>query len=692
MHKKFTLAIALGMLLSAMPVAAEGRSAAFAPRRAPLRAVLAGTEANVRIAATPFTAPAKAPARVPDDGREYTVVLEEDFSLCTAGSVDEPDKNYIENSAYMIPSKYTHTPGWGGRGIMQAGGAICIGKVTDPYTQAEMTGQIETPELDLHRDNGRAYLSFRAKALAPDVDLLSIRWVDNSEGLPVTGETQTCYIHGIAWSTVNVDLTDCPEHAVIQIWSEYAEVLIDDIKVEQYHAIIDAPKALKWTEFTGDSFNANWTSVEGADHYIFNCYYVRREGTEDQLPNYKYVRRDIVVNDTTYHVDGLNPEKVHYYYINAVNADGVKSEESQLVEVMALTVPAGIEVSDVTKDGFKVSWNPVLNAEGYGFQAIVDHTAPQDEWYAILDEPFDAIQSEGSVGEPYINPVGYYDMDSYGMTRANWVMYEGGVINGAIAFWNHQSSYGDMYYGELVSPIITIGQSTGEIKIEADFATLDNVRPYIQIAVPGVVDGVTQWVLGAGGEVKQTIGKDWTHVSLSYKVKPGLVRISIGTTDGGWLYMDNLKISINLPEGAKQRLPYHYNETTDLENPWYYCPTPDRTKDDKYSFALMAARLKPGSWLFPIYITSDWSSLIDVPDIEWDGVIAAPAQAEATFSATAADGTLTIANPGTLDLTITDIAGRTAARTAATQATIALPKGIYIISAPGCRAVKTIVK
>lgn len=635
---------------------------------------------------------------VPDDGREYAVVLEEDFSLMTAGAENDPDPHFINDEYNMIPSRYTHTPGWGGRAVMQAGGAVCLGYYTDPYVGTKMTGQLETPELDLHRDQGKAFVSFRAKLLAPDqFDMITVRWVAEDEGMPLTGEAQTLPVNGIQWTNIDVELSGCPSNAVIQVYADELELLIDDFKVGQYKAEIDAPKALKWTDFTGDSFTANWTAVENAEYYIFNCFYIRRQGTEDTLPDYKYVARDVKVTDTSYHLSNLNREKVYYYYIRAVAPSGALSEESELVEVLDLTVPDNVRISDVSAEGFRVEWDPVFNAEGYGFQSILDHKAMQDEDYAILDENFDQIVNDGSIGDPYVNAIGLYDMDSYGMSRANWVMYEGGVINGAIALHNYVSSYDTPYYGELVSPIMTIGQSTGEITIEADFATLDpGVRPYVQIAVPGKVDGQTQWVLGAGGEIKTDIGEDWTHVKKTYKVNPGLVRFSIGCTDGGWLYMDNLKITVNLPKDAVQRNLYKYDEIKDgLDAPSYYCETADRQTGDHFSFALMAARQRPGSYMIPIYVTSEWTETYQVPDeLEWTGIEAVEAAAvEAVSFGVKVDGrAIVIDNPVGKAIVVVDMSGRTVGRTALNAATIDVQPGVYVVSAAGGEAVKVAVK
>lgn len=636
----------------------------------------------------PFVnAAVKAPAKaVPDDGREYVTVIEEDFSLFTAGSEDNPDKTFLEGNDEVIPSKYTHTPGWKGRGVMSAGGAVCLGFVKDPYTQATMTGQIELPPLDLHKDAGRAYLSFKAKPLPPDVDMLTIRWVtpaDTENPFGTTGEEQTVYIQPGKWQKVEVDLTECPENACVQIFSEYHEVLLDDIKIMQHQPEVDAPKALKWTDYTGDSFTAHWSKVEGADHYILNCFYIRREATEEMPADYKYILKDKELTDTLYHFTNLKPERVYYYYVRAVGPTGQLSEESRVVEVMALTVPAGVTFNNVTSKGFDVSWDPVLNAESYEVNTSLAHVAPADEEFDLINDDFSAIVNEGTIGNPYGNTYGYYDMNVYGMNRAGWVMYDGGVINGGVCFHNYISAYGEQYYGELVSPIYIISQSTGDITIEADFATDDKgVMPYIQVAVVEKIDGKSTWVLGAGGTIDVDLNREWKHVKLQYKVKPGIIRFSIGCTDGDWLYMDNLRIAIGLPKGGIQVMPYHSREVYVDEGLTLHVPTPDRTENDAYGVSITAVRRKPGSTFFPIYIYSDDSPYYDVPDVDWTGV-ADVSTDSAGITAKSVAGGMEISNPGCRAVIVCDLSGRTVARTAEAFATVSLRPGIYIVSSKG---------
>ncbi|MBS5436825.1 MAG: hypothetical protein KHX59_03220 [Prevotella sp.] len=46
---------------------------------------------------------------LPDDGREYTAVVSEDFSLCSAGTNENPDRTFIEGPGYPPESTSPET-------------------------------------------------------------------------------------------------------------------------------------------------------------------------------------------------------------------------------------------------------------------------------------------------------------------------------------------------------------------------------------------------------------------------------------------------------------------------------------------------------------------------------------------------------------------------------------------------------
>ena len=57
---------------------------------------------------------------------EPTVVIDEDFSLFTAGSEENPDDKSITTSSFYVESKYTKIPKWIGYNVCQAGGVCAL--------------------------------------------------------------------------------------------------------------------------------------------------------------------------------------------------------------------------------------------------------------------------------------------------------------------------------------------------------------------------------------------------------------------------------------------------------------------------------------------------------------------------------------------------------------------------------------
>ena len=81
------------------------------------------------------------------------VVLEEDFSLCTAGTPEKPDTMNIApgtNYVYEVDAAYTHQPHWSGYYVFQAGGCVAVSEYD--YYGYIYGGHISTPEVLSHND------------------------------------------------------------------------------------------------------------------------------------------------------------------------------------------------------------------------------------------------------------------------------------------------------------------------------------------------------------------------------------------------------------------------------------------------------------------------------------------------------------------------------------------------------------
>ena len=208
------------------------------------------------------------------DGKEVSSVLvDEDFSKMTKGTVDEPDGERLaayyglEPGADIDPS-LTGQPGWTGHNVYSAGGAVLVKEdgITAP-------GAINTPLGDY---SGSLTITFRYKILkgstADGQVLVSVLKGGISKGQDVVGtNTYTkfaVYSGQDEWREAVMRCTNksADNDGFIQ-FCVYGNIIIDDIKVTSTQNFIANPKLLPVTDFKATSFTANWEPVRLAYGY-----------------------------------------------------------------------------------------------------------------------------------------------------------------------------------------------------------------------------------------------------------------------------------------------------------------------------------------------------------------------------------------------------------------------------------------
>lgn len=202
---------------------------------------------------------------------EPTVVVEEDFSLFTAGSEANPDDVDITTSNYFVKSEYTHVPNWIGYNVYQAGGACALLEWSTPQVGTEY-GHISTPERELY---GEVTLTFRARRAHsnPHAGEMWVSLCNNTTGILVDttftlkDEWQDC-----EWTLTN---TDFSEYCIFQLKPRRGEVLVDDIKVVRNRTIIPSVSALSALNNSETEFVARWSKSElpEIEGYLLNVYY-----------------------------------------------------------------------------------------------------------------------------------------------------------------------------------------------------------------------------------------------------------------------------------------------------------------------------------------------------------------------------------------------------------------------------------
>lgn len=245
---------------------------------------------KVKSAVTPT--PLKAPAnRVSIDERD--ILIDEDFSLFTAGTNDEPDTlNYLASSYYepgiYIDPSLTKDGTWGGDFVHSAGGAVYL-KSPSPIVLAALM----TPMGDY---SGEITVKCKVKAM-PD-------WFVSGED-DVTGEPEygllsgssfniyagkggfTSYeyantdmqqyskqlYHNMGWTEITVTFNnyDADNDGYICFGTNGA-VLIDDVKVTTKATFIATPKIVGVTDFQADNFTVEWQPVRKSFNYYIDFY------------------------------------------------------------------------------------------------------------------------------------------------------------------------------------------------------------------------------------------------------------------------------------------------------------------------------------------------------------------------------------------------------------------------------------
>lgn len=199
-------------------------------------------------------------------------LVQEDFSLMTDGSETEPA---IYSYGYiMLPDEVTHSPGWSGAGIGEAGGKLALG--IPGYGGVQGGGCINTPLGDY---SGHLIIKYRIKALSANGSAFCNVCKGGIE-YPVAAVDEMNYINlegKSDWQEIVIDVKNpnADKDGFIQINAMTFNgdgFLIDKIEVYRDMDYIYAPNVLSATDFTADSFTASWNSVATAKDYLVTLF------------------------------------------------------------------------------------------------------------------------------------------------------------------------------------------------------------------------------------------------------------------------------------------------------------------------------------------------------------------------------------------------------------------------------------
>ena len=202
-----------------------------------------------------------------------TVVLEEDFSLFTAGSEDMPDDVNIApevDYTYLVDTAYTHQPGWLGYYVFQAGGCAAL-KEYDYYGYM-YGGYISTPEAELY---GESTITFRARraGCSPAAGDLDLALCDNTMGRLETKEFKlTTEWQDFSFTSNQATFNN---RNIFQFSTVGGTILIDDIKITRVRNRVPPVYANQPINKSTTEFVASWerSTLPAIDGYLFSVWY-----------------------------------------------------------------------------------------------------------------------------------------------------------------------------------------------------------------------------------------------------------------------------------------------------------------------------------------------------------------------------------------------------------------------------------
>ncbi len=447
---------------------------------------------------------------------EAKVVISEDFSLFTSGTDQAPDMNNMMTDLTGL----TQTPGWSAMYVCQAGGSA--------YLPAG--ANLITPPLDLSANNGSFVIKFRAKSdSSPAMVLMTDMYMTGMGYVEITSE----------WQDYSITLNNGSPNYMIAIQALYNDFYIDDIVVDDYG--VDIPVALPSSNFTKDSFTANWEAAGGATSYLLDVF-TYEYNYETTLFEPKYILQDKEVIGTSYEVTEGEFD-VPYYYTVASKNDNIVSKESDRITVFPLpsevASPTAFEANDIDVDMFTASWSASDIATKYYLQVLKIHTAQTAEDYVIIDTDFSEITS-GTIEAPHKEMEYLFEGD--------WSAHMALMANGSIGINNQDIDF--FGKGLLASPLITLAGEERVFTVNFKACSRDGMeKGVLQLHT---VDALGNTTVHNSKEIALT--EEWNDYSFELEGGAGEASIIAFTSDeAGMMYIDDLKVSVTM--NANEVLP-----------------------------------------------------------------------------------------------------------------------------------------
>ena len=361
---------------------------------------------------------------------EPIVIFEPDFSVFTDGSIESPvDFKYSFQVADKMSSIYDNrnTASAGGGLLIKDNGYITFKQFSELPSSSGCIIKV-TAEIKMGDSYGGRFVVSKNGTGSVTLTLENDEWT-----------TVTCYISDFGY-TSSSKLKFAP------LWSA-SGVFIRSLKVEYSADFIIPPKAYLPNDADDTSFTAQCSRVSGASKYEIDVFSLDDKDQPEYFVQDEEIKAISTYSNPSKKVTGLDPEKTYYYVARAINSNGVKSESSDVVEVIRciseIDAPEATEATNVSKDGFTANWKATENAVRYQVNYYSSATLTEDSNISVFSEDFSGVNVgsftsldyDGQLND-FTNVKGWlYDM-SKAFAKGYYVMWptldEGKVVTPSI--------------------------------------------------------------------------------------------------------------------------------------------------------------------------------------------------------------------------------------------------------------------
>lgn len=512
---------------------------------------------------------------------DVSVVLEENFDEFTEGSIEAPGTDDISS---VLNGKLSEVlPGWRGREVYEAGGALRIGE--DDLSSA--SAYLQTTTLSLSpSEGGNIKVTARIKAV-------------NDFGNMLTIGSQSVVVYDDNWTDV-VYVTDRSMYN-LRISAMLGAFYIDYLKIEQSETFLMTPDAYRPVDFDGEKFTARWSSVSGAESYLVDVY------TKDAEGNKNYILQQEETVETSMVVTVPDSNQKYYYCVSAKAGDNVSmpsEEQDVVIRINELDAPVALEASDVDDNGFTANWEATENAESYKVSVYATETLSEGRTVELVNEDFAGI-TEGTIDYVEFPPLQEY-LDAY-TTVPGWYAVNHVYASGYLGI----SPYGGE--GSLQTPFLDLSSSNGAFVVDivmaeysyGDYFTGTTVKVELVDATDNVLES-HDVVLDAGEFKLYTI--EFANGAANTAVK-------VVYDGSSKMFIDEMSVKQDYAAGDAINTLVADQETTELSYRFDF----DMTSETTYSYCVTAQAATIDDGGNDVVIESEPSNMITVEN-PLDGV------------------------------------------------------------------------